>query len=78
MANFRFELNRAGVRELLQSAEMSKLMDEEATSILNRLPEGYGKSTGMTSQRAKAHVGTRTHEAANENKKNNTLLKALW
>lgn len=77
MANFRFELNRAGVGELLKSKEMHKLMNETARDVLGRLDDGYGMSEGETSQRAKATVGTRTKKAAADNKKNNSLLKAL-
>ena len=77
MANFKFELNKAGVAELLKSKEMHAVLDEHASKVLGRLPHGYGITPGETSQRAKTTVGTRTIEAAADNKKNNTLLKAL-
>ena len=77
MANYRFELNRAGVGELLKSKEMHALMNEKANVVLGRLGDGYGMTVGTTSQRAKATVGTRTKKAATDNKKNNSLLKAL-
>ena len=77
MADFRFELNKSGVRELLLSKEMSAVINNKASDILKRLPDGYGMTSGATEQRAKAHVGTRSRTAADDNKKNNTLLKAL-
>ena len=77
MANFRFELNEAGVRELLQSKRMSKVLEGYANDVLGRLPQGFGKTIGMTTQRAKVIVGTRSRSAAKDNLKNNTLLKAL-
>lgn len=78
MANgFKFVLNRDGVKELLQSTEMQIVLSKKADEVLRRLSSGYGKTSGMTSQRAKVTVGTRTNKAARENLKNNTLLKAL-
>lgn len=77
MANYKFELNRKGVQELLQSKEMTDCLQKHANNVLNRCPHGYGTTAGETSQRAKVTVGTRTAEAARDNNKNNTLLKAL-
>lgn len=77
MDDFRFELDKNGVRELLLSKEMAAVINQKASEILGRLPSGYGTTSGATEQRVKAHVGTRTSTAASENKKNNTLLKAL-
>lgn len=77
MPNFRFELDREGVRELLQSKEMQEVLNAEAKNVLGRLPSGYGSTPGATEQRAKVTVGTRTKKAAADNKKNNTLLKAV-
>lgn len=77
MANYKFELDKAGVGKLLKSEEMTEALLKEARKVLNRLPHGYGMSSGMTTQRAKVSVGTRTRAAASDNLKNNTLLKAL-
>ena len=77
MADFYFKLNRAGVRELLNSEEMHAVLNEKAGKVLHKLPHGYGITDGKTSQRAKATVGTRTIDAYFDNKHNNTLLKAL-
>ena len=72
-----FELNEDGVAELLKSEEMQAVLQKEASKVLRRLNKGYGSTPGMTSQRAKITVGTRSHQAAADNLKNNTLLKAL-
>ena len=72
-----FELDRDGVKELLNSPEMTAILADYASATLKRLPKGYGMSTGATSQRAKATVGTRSAAAASNELKNNSLLKAL-
>lgn len=72
-----FELNEEGVRELLNSEEMQDILQKEANKVLGRLPKGYGSSSGFTSERAKVTVGTRSKQAAAQNMKENTLLKAL-
>lgn len=77
MPNFKFELNQEGVKELLQSSEMQQCLNTEAKKVLGRLPSGYGSTPGMTSQRAKVTVGTRSFKAAKDNLLNNTLLKAV-
>lgn len=78
MANFRFELNRAGVKELLNSGEMASMINETAGQVLGRCPDGlYAMKPGKTSQRVKATVGTQGIRGSLDNKRNNTLLKAL-
>lgn len=77
MANFRFELNRAGVRELLKSAGVKKVIDQKAHEVYRRLPPGYGMASGETEQRVKATVGTRGRRSEKDNSENNSLLKAL-
>lgn len=73
----KFVLNKAGVGELLKSAEMARVLNKYASDVLGRLPDGYGRTTGVTEERAKVTVGTRTAAAEADNKKNNSLLKAL-
>lgn len=77
MADFKFELNREGVKELLQSAEMQAVLNEKAQAVYGRLPSGYAVKSGETSQRAKATIYTDSIGAKIDNSKNNTLLKAL-
>lgn len=78
MANVKVEINEAGIRELLKSTQVQSVVAEAAKQVLSRCPDiGYGMSTGFTSQRAKAHVGTRSVYSIRHNSKHNTLLKAL-
>ena len=41
MSKFKFVLNRAGVRQLMQSDEMQALLKDEASAIANRCGPGY-------------------------------------
>lgn len=78
MSKVKFELNRAGVRELMQSSEARNVCMEYATQILNRCPGGLGYeiSSMVGSTRANASVFAATPEARRDNYENNTLLKA--
>ena len=76
MANFKFELNRAGVGELLKSTEAQNMVNEIASGVIGRLPEGYDVQSGI-SDRAYAFVHADTVKNRLDCLKNNTLLKAL-
>ena len=73
----RVELNEKGVRELLQSSEMAAICQEYAQAIANRAGQGYASDTYLTRTRVVASAYTATAEAYNDNKKHNTLLKAV-
>ena len=78
MADFKFELNSAGVRELLQSPEMLNVLKEYAEGIKGRAGDGYEVSAfspGKT--RVNASVYAATEKAQRDNLENNTLLKAV-
>lgn len=80
MANYRVlhvELNSAGVRELLQSAEMAAICREHADKIAARAGSGYEVTTYTGRTRVNASVHVATQEAYKDNLKNNTLLKAV-
>ena len=78
MSKVKFELNRAGVRELMQSAEAMNVVREYAMQIQSRCPSGLGyEVTSMVgATRANASVFAATPEARRDNFENNTLLKA--
>lgn len=76
-AKIRIELNSEGVRELLRSPEMAAICREQAKAIAGRAGSGYGVSTYTGTNRVNASVMTETEEAARDNAKNNTLLKAV-
>ena len=71
------ELNSAGIREMLRSAEMQQLLGEKAAEIAGRCGDGYESDVHMTPGRAIASVFTATPKAAKDNSKNNTILRNL-
>ena len=75
--SFRFELNRAGVRELLQSGEMAAIVTSLGSNVLSRVGAGYEISTITGQNRVNCRVAAVTYEAKKENLENNSLLKAL-
>jgi len=77
MSKFKFELNRAGVKELMQSEEMQSILKEYATEIRNRCGEGYEQDIYIGKNRANAMVWPETFQAKRDNLKNNTILKAV-
>lgn len=76
MSKVRFELNKAGVRELLRSQEMMTVCKEYADRIRSRAGAGYEVSTYVGTNRVNASVYADTYEARRDNYENNTLLKA--
>lgn len=82
MSDFRFELNRSGVRDMLRSEEMQNILGGLAEDVLNNAQSqsgqnGYVKTVYVGKNRANASVHAETLLAKRENSKNNTLLKAL-
>ena len=77
MSDFRFELDKKGVRELLRSAEARSVCESYADAALGRLGAGYGKNTRTGKNRVNVEVAAETRAAANENSKGNTILKAV-
>ena len=78
MSKVRFKLNRAGVRELMQSPEAMGVVTEYANGILSRCPSGLGYevSSMVGATRVNASVFAATPDARRDNYENNTLLKA--
>lgn len=72
----RFELNRAGVRELLQGGSIG-MLQEIAAGVLGRAGSGYAMDSRIGKNRANAMVYADSNEAYRDNLNNNTLLKAL-
>ncbi|MGH1775800.1 hypothetical protein ABE883_18075 [Enterococcus raffinosus] len=77
MAKMKFKLNYDGVGQLLKSAEMQGVLEEKATGIKNRAGEGYAQDVYVGKTRANAMVYADSYKAKRDNKKNNTLLKAV-
>lgn len=77
MSDFKFELDKDGVRELMQSAEMQSIVNEAGGRILTQAGEGYEIANGIGATRAGSTVYPATAKAAISNRKNKTLQKAL-
>lgn len=77
MAKFKFELNRAGVKELMQSAEMMDICKGYADNAVASLGDGYEVSTHTGKTRVNASVIATSYEAIKENSETNSILKAV-
>lgn len=83
MSNVRFELNYAGVGELLKGEAMQGILTGYAEQIRSRCtdgtvgPEEYEARTQVKGSRAVATVRAATAHARNSNLKHNTILKAV-
>lgn len=77
MGKVHFELNRAGVRELMLSPEMQSGLESMAGGILARLGDGYETETFKGRNRINVEVKAETLEARRENLRDNTILKAV-
>ena len=77
MSKFKFVLNRAGVRRLMQSEEMQSILKNKADGALNSLGEGYKSDLRVGKNRANAMVYADTYQAKKDNLENNSILKAV-
>lgn len=77
MGKVKFELNRAGVRELMKSNEMVSILEGYGSKALSSLGDGYEAETYQGSNRANVEVKAVTFKARRDNMKNNTILKAV-
>ena len=78
MAKIKVELNRAAVRsQLLKSSEMQSICQELAQGIASRCGSGYAVDTHVGKNRVNAMVYEDTYEAHLDNKRHNTILKAV-
>ena len=71
MANFKFELDTAGVRELLKGPEMQGILKEMANNGASRYGGGAGTDIHVGRNRANARVYQRKGDSGND------LLKAF-
>lgn len=77
MNKIRFELNRAGVRELLRSQAAKEVCAGYASEVRKRCGDGYETDAYTGRNRVNARIWASTAEAGKDNSDNNTLLKAL-
>lgn len=74
-SGFKFELDYAGVGQLLKSEEMQSVLIDYANAVQNRVGDDYSVYVGRT--RANVSVRTDNDDAIQDNYENNTLLKAV-
>lgn len=78
MGNVTVKVNYRGVGELLNSDWAAKCCQEVAARAASRAGEGYAAAEPhKTGQRVAVNIYPATKEAAGDNYKNNTLLKAV-
>ena len=75
--NMKFELNRAGVGELLKGSAMQGVLSSYGDSIASGLGDGHSKNVAVLGTRAVCSVHADTYAARKKNLEQNTLLKAL-
>lgn len=73
----RFDLNRAGVRELMRSSEAQTACEEYGNRIAAAAGPGYEVTTQTGVNRVHVRVAPATKEAINDNFRHNTLIKAM-
>ncbi|MBS6879979.1 MAG: hypothetical protein KH190_03550 [Clostridiales bacterium] len=77
MVKVKIELNSSGIRQLLKSEEMGQMLKQQAEQVRARCGSGYSTDLYQASSRVIAGVFAETAEAAKQNSRENTLLKAL-
>jgi len=77
MSNIKFELNQAGVRELLRSREVENVCMEHARRVQSRAGEHYTAEARHYQRRTGAAVYPNDAAGYTDNLKNNTLLRSL-
>lgn len=77
MSKIKFELNRAGVRDLMLSNEMLAVCNKYASNALASLGEGYETNDYRGKTRVNVEVCAVTYQAKKENLEYNTILKAV-
>ena len=73
----KFELDPKGVRQLLQSDEAREICEDAAKQALQTLGDGYGSDTRTGKNRVIVEIRPQTPKAYYENKRCNTVLKAV-
>lgn len=78
MANkIKVKIVKKNVRALLKSKEMKTCLEQEASKVMARAGNGYGKDSYLGRNRYNVAVYPITREARDDTYKNNTLLKSL-
>ena len=73
----KFELNSAGVAELLKSNEMQEILKGHGEAKAARAGAGYDADVHVGKRRAYCNIHPASKEAYQDNLKNNTLEKVI-
>ena len=73
----KFELNRDGVRKLLQSDAAREVCEDAAKQALQTLGNDYGSDTRTGKNRVIVEISPKTPKAYYENRRRNAILKAV-
>lgn len=71
------EFDHDAMRELLRSDEMLQAMSEVGERVRARVGYGYATSEYVGRERVNVSIRPTTKKAKRDNRKNNTLLKAI-
>ena len=74
---FKFELNEAGIAELMQSPEMTAIIQQHTSRVNANAGAGYESNVITGKKRAVGRVWAESADAKRDNSDNNILLKAL-
>lgn len=77
MANLKVVLNSSGVKELLKSSEMIRVLEDQAETIARRCSGSYSISTYTGKNRANVSISTSDSKTYYKNLHDNELLKGL-
>ena len=77
MADFKFELDLNGLREIMKSPEMQSALSEAGAAVASAAGGEYGHKGRIASYVALELVYPDSKEAAKENYETNSLLKAI-
>lgn len=74
----KIELNKAGLFELMYSAEITSQLEELGSAAMSQLGEGYEMTTFHGRTRANVGIRAATNEAWRDQLDNNTIAKAVF
>lgn len=77
MSSAKFELDVAGLNELMKSEEMQSILEDASSQVAYAAGDGFGNRVGIASYTAIGNVFAEDKETASKAYKDNRLLKAL-
>ena len=77
MSKFELVLNEAGIQELLKSPEMQSILGQIGREKAAAAGPGYMSDVHVFQKRAAVHIFPTDYESAQNNYKNNTLIKVV-